>query len=126
MISMQGRTAVIFGVANKRSIAWAIAQKLQQAGANIVITYQNERLAQEAAGLIDKGNRLGQAAEPGQQNSIDRKTDHDRFLPRHHLLPNGHYIAVLPHLWWLALREMQVRSGSFDDDCEKLIDGRHP
>jgi enoyl-[acyl-carrier protein] reductase I len=53
MISMQGRTAVIFGVANKRSIAWSIAQKLQQAGANIVITYQNERLAQEAAGLIE-------------------------------------------------------------------------
>ena len=53
MISMQGRTAVIFGVANKRSIAWSIAQKLQQAGANIAITYQNERLAQEAAGLIE-------------------------------------------------------------------------
>jgi enoyl-[acyl-carrier protein] reductase I len=52
MISMQGRTAVIFGVANKRSIAWSIAQKLQQAGANIAITYQNERLAQEAADLI--------------------------------------------------------------------------
>lgn len=53
MINMQGRTAVIFGVANKRSIAWSIAQKLQQAGASIAITYQNERLAQEAAGLIE-------------------------------------------------------------------------
>jgi enoyl-[acyl-carrier protein] reductase I len=40
--SMQGRTAVVFGVANKRSIAWAIAQNLQQAGARLVITYQNE------------------------------------------------------------------------------------
>jgi enoyl-[acyl-carrier protein] reductase I len=52
MISMSGRTAVVFGVANKRSIAWAIAQKLQQAGAKLVITYQNERLAEEAADLI--------------------------------------------------------------------------
>jgi len=52
MINMQGRTAVIFGVANKRSIAWSIGQKLQQAGATIAITYQNERLAQEAADLI--------------------------------------------------------------------------
>ncbi|HEY0563936.1 MAG TPA: enoyl-ACP reductase [Terriglobales bacterium] len=52
MINLQGRTAVVFGVANKRSIAWAIAQKLQQAGAQLAITYQNERLAQEAHDLI--------------------------------------------------------------------------
>src|SRR5438876_9756088 len=52
MTNMQGRTAVVFGVANKRSIAWAIAQKLQGAGAKVVITYQNERLEQEAKGLI--------------------------------------------------------------------------
>src|ERR1700676_210106 len=48
------KTAVIFGVANKRSIAWAIAQKLQQAGWQLAITYQNERLAHEAKGLIDE------------------------------------------------------------------------
>jgi len=48
------KTAVIFGVANKRSIAWAIAQKLQQAGWQLVITYQNERLAQEAKDLINE------------------------------------------------------------------------
>lgn len=46
------RTAVIFGLANKRSIAWAIAQKLQQAGWRLAITYQNERLALEAKDLI--------------------------------------------------------------------------
>jgi enoyl-[acyl-carrier protein] reductase I len=49
---LQGRTAVVFGVANKRSIAWAIAQQMQQAGAQLAITYQNERLKQEAADLI--------------------------------------------------------------------------
>jgi enoyl-[acyl-carrier protein] reductase I len=49
--SMEGRTAVVFGVANKRSIAWAIAQALQAAGARLVITYQNERLAEEARDL---------------------------------------------------------------------------
>ena len=35
MFSMQGKNAVIFGVANKRSIAWAIAQSLSQAGAKL-------------------------------------------------------------------------------------------
>jgi len=52
MISMQGRTAVVFGVANKRSIAWAIAQKLHAAGAKLIVGYQNERLKHEAEGLI--------------------------------------------------------------------------
>jgi len=46
------RTAVIFGLANKRSIAWAIAQKLHQAGWQLAITYQNERLELEAKDLI--------------------------------------------------------------------------
>ena len=50
--SLQGRVVVVFGVANKRSIAWAIAQQMQQAGAQLVITYQNERLKQEADDLI--------------------------------------------------------------------------
>ena len=50
--SLQGKTAAVFGVANKRSIAWAIARQMQQAGAQLAITYQNERLKQEAADLI--------------------------------------------------------------------------
>ena len=50
--SMEGRNVVVFGVANKRSIAWAIAQQMQQAGARLAITYQNERLKQEADDLI--------------------------------------------------------------------------
>lgn len=50
--SLEGKTAVVFGVANKRSIAWAIAQQMQQAGARLAITYQNARLEQEAKDLI--------------------------------------------------------------------------
>ena len=49
---LEGRTVVVFGVANKRSIAWAIAQQMQQAGAQLAITYQNERLKQESDDLI--------------------------------------------------------------------------
>jgi enoyl-[acyl-carrier protein] reductase I len=50
--SLEGRAAVVFGVANKRSIAWSIAQGLHKAGAKLAITYQNERLEQEAKDLI--------------------------------------------------------------------------
>src|SRR5205814_4027403 len=46
------KTDVIFGMANKRSIAWSIAQKLQESGWHLAICYQNERLEQEARDLI--------------------------------------------------------------------------
>jgi enoyl-[acyl-carrier protein] reductase I len=51
-MSEMRKTAVIFGLANKRSIAWAIAQKLHEAGWELAITYQNERLEQEAKDLL--------------------------------------------------------------------------
>lgn len=53
MIDLAGKTAVIFGLANKRSIAWGIAQKLRAAGATLAICYQNERMKSEAGELIN-------------------------------------------------------------------------
>ena len=50
--NLEGRNAVVFGVANKRSIAWSIAQGLHNAGAKLAITYQNERLEEEARDLV--------------------------------------------------------------------------
>jgi enoyl-[acyl-carrier protein] reductase I len=52
MIDLTGKVAVIFGLANKRSIAWGIAQKLSEAGATIALCYQNERLKREADALL--------------------------------------------------------------------------
>ena len=52
MFKLDGRVAVVFGLANKRSIAWAIAQGLHAAGAQLAITYQNERMEMEAKDLI--------------------------------------------------------------------------
>lgn len=52
MLNLEGRVAVVFGLANKRSISWGIAQKLHQAGAKLAIGYQNERLKTEAQDLI--------------------------------------------------------------------------
>jgi enoyl-[acyl-carrier protein] reductase I len=52
MIHLAGKTAVVFGLANKRSIAWGIAQKLHAAGATLAICYQNERMKLEAEELI--------------------------------------------------------------------------
>jgi enoyl-[acyl-carrier protein] reductase I len=52
MINLAGKTAVVFGLANKRSIAWGIAQKLHEAGATLAICYQNERMKADAEELI--------------------------------------------------------------------------
>jgi enoyl-[acyl-carrier protein] reductase I len=43
---LEGRRALVFGVANRRSIAWAIAQSLAREGAELAFTYQGERLQQ--------------------------------------------------------------------------------
>lgn len=51
MIDLKGKVAVVFGLANKRSIAWGIAQKLSEAGATLAICYQNERLQRDADAL---------------------------------------------------------------------------
>ena len=52
-IDLSGSSAVVFGVANHRSIAWAIAQRLHEAGAELTITYQNERMGRSALELIE-------------------------------------------------------------------------
>ncbi len=51
MIDLKGKVAVVFGLANKRSIAWAICQKLAEAGATLAICYQSERLQRDAESL---------------------------------------------------------------------------
>ena len=44
MFDLSGKHGVIVGVANKRSIAWAIAEAADRAGAQLAVTYVNERL----------------------------------------------------------------------------------
>jgi enoyl-[acyl-carrier protein] reductase I len=48
---LQDKNGIIFGVANKRSIAWASAQALSEAGARLAFTYQNERLRENVEDL---------------------------------------------------------------------------
>ena len=57
---LEGQTALVFGVANRRSIAWAIAQALAGAGAEIAFTYQGERIeagVRELAGSLSRNHR---------------------------------------------------------------------
>jgi len=58
-IDLSGKTALVAGVANQRSLAWAIAEALGDAGARLIVTYQGERLQKNVAELA--------AARPGTQ-----------------------------------------------------------
>src|SRR5438445_13448961 len=49
---LAGKTGVVFGVANKRSIAWAIAKAWATAGARLIFNYQGERLKENAEELV--------------------------------------------------------------------------
>jgi len=51
-LPLAGKTGVIFGVANKRSIAWAIAQAWAKAGAKLIFNYQGERLKENVEELV--------------------------------------------------------------------------
>ena len=52
-IDLSGKKGIILGVANDRSIAWAIASILGQAGARLALTYQGERLKDRVSRLAD-------------------------------------------------------------------------
>jgi len=54
---LEGKTGVVFGVANKRSLAWAIARRANDEGARIAITYQGERLEENARELAEQLNK---------------------------------------------------------------------
>src|ERR1043165_2811912 len=58
---LENKLGVVFGVANKRAIAWAIAQAWHKAGARLAFTYQGERLkdnVEELAGTFGSDTLL--------------------------------------------------------------------
>jgi enoyl-[acyl-carrier protein] reductase I len=48
---LQGKTGIVLGVANKRSIAWGVVRRAAEHGARLCVTYQNERLKENVASL---------------------------------------------------------------------------
>jgi enoyl-[acyl-carrier protein] reductase I len=66
--TFEGKRALVLGVANKRSIAWAIARRLADGGARIAFTYQGER--------IEKGVReLAETVESPLVTELDVRSD---------------------------------------------------
>src|SRR6478735_4498051 len=72
-IDLTGRTYVVMGVANKRSIAWAIARSLDEAGAKLVFTYAGERLEKNVKTLAEslEGEHLVLPCDISSDEEID-------------------------------------------------------
>lgn len=113
---LQNKNGIIFGVANKRSIAWATAQVLHEAGARLAFTYQNERLKENVEELTNSfGDALVLPCDVSHPEQIDQtfaqlKSDFGRldflihsiaFAPREAL--EGEYLATTRDAFLMAL-----------------------
>lgn len=87
---LEGKTAIVLGVWNKWSIAYAIAQAFSREGAKLLLTYQNERAKPTVEEL---GRELGAAGffpcEVQQQSDIDRLAEA--------LRAGGHKLDIVVH-----------------------------
>lgn len=72
MFSLEGKTYVIMGVANKRSIGFGVAKVLDQLGAKLVFTYRKERSKKQLEKLYDQLNQ-----EQQHMYQIDVQSDED-------------------------------------------------
>ena len=73
---LDGKRGLVLGVANKRSIAWSIAQRLAEEGASLAFTYQGERIeaaVRELAGTV--GSPLVTACDVRSDEDVTRVFD---------------------------------------------------
>jgi len=70
---LNNKTGIIFGVANKRSIAWATALALKEHGARLAFTYQGDRLKENVEGLTSESipNSLLLSCDVTKQEEVD-------------------------------------------------------
>lgn len=72
MAFMQGKKALIVGLASTRSIAWGIAQAMHREGAELAFTYQNERLKERVADLAQQcGSTIALPCDVASDEQID-------------------------------------------------------
>ncbi|RVU76877.1 MULTISPECIES: enoyl-ACP reductase FabI [Lactobacillus] len=68
---LDGKKILVMGVANNRSIAWGCAQAMTEQGAEVIYTYQNERLKKFISKLVDDEDRLIEC-DVSSDSSIDQ------------------------------------------------------
>lgn len=133
-IDLNGKRALVMGVTNKRSLGWSIADRLQQAGADMAFSYQGERLQGEVEKLtadIDNA-RLYQVdvTQPDELGgmfadlkdawgSIDYIVHSIAFAPRDAM--EGRYIETTREDWITALEVSAYSLVSVAREAEPLL-----
>jgi enoyl-[acyl-carrier protein] reductase I len=73
MADFSGKRGLVLGVANKRSIAWAIARRLAEGGAQLAFTFQGERIESSVRELADSiGSPLVTACDVRSDEDVGR------------------------------------------------------
>ena len=54
LIKLNGKKGIILGIANEKSIAWGIAEKLSQCGADLAFSYVNDSIKKRVLPLAEK------------------------------------------------------------------------
>ena len=73
MSRFAGKTGLVLGVANRRSIAWAIAQQLAEGGAQLAFTFQGERIEKSVRELAESvGSPLITACDVRSDEDLER------------------------------------------------------
>ena len=118
MTDLASKTGLIVGVANKRSIAWAIAQAATAAGARLAVTYQGERLEENvrelSAGLTDPLIVPCDVTDDAQIANVFAEIDREfggldfvvhgaAFAPREELASDFHFVDTTRAGFKLAL-----------------------
>lgn len=108
MSFLEGKRALVIGVASKRSIAWGIAQALRRQGAELAFTYQNEKLESRVTDLaaetgsefvlpldVSSDQQIDDVAQTlsDQWGSVDIVIHAVAYAPRDHL--EGDYLEHL-------------------------------
>ncbi len=93
---LQGKRALIVGLASTRSIAWGIAKAMQREGAELAFTYQNEKLKERVENMAAEcGSEITMACDVASDEQIDAAFQHlDDFWD--HLDIIVHSVAYAP------------------------------
>ena len=133
-IDLAGKRALVMGVANSRSLGWAIAERLRDAGATLAFSYQGERLkadleklTQDIPGTLlaqcDVTNEADLSALFGQiresWGSLDYLVHAIAFAPRPAM--DGRYIETTKEDWLTALG---VPLSKFCNELERVYEAR--
>src|SRR4029450_10722852 len=101
-LALAGKNCVVMGIQNRWSIAYAIAEQMAEAGANIAVTYVDERAGRDALTLAEKHDGKGYTSTVEPHEDLDGlAADLDRDF--------GRVDALVPSIGYAPAAELEGR-----------------